>query len=183
VQSRDGIWPGGISIYPQRTACSLIQHLEKYWDKGNLKSIRVWILVCSWETWHHFMPEELALTLVRLTGVWHHKISGCWKADKGWKKWQGNMQSRGAGHCGSVISESWTRWLLRVPSNSDDSTIFCFKAGANASSGQMQIWCEFCFYPRVSTFPHFALCCFWDGEYLQIAMGQGCPSPCCLLFK
>lgn len=105
MQAGDGIWPGGISIYCQRTtACSFFQHLEKYWDKDSLKSVRVWNLVCGCvETWHHFMLEEPALTLVRLTGIWHCKISGCWKADKAIKKWHGNMQSHGVGNCGGTI--------------------------------------------------------------------------------
>lgn len=105
MQVGDGIWPGGISIYCQRTtACSFFQHLEKCWDKDSIKSVRVWILICSWvETWHRFMLEEPALTLVRLMGIWHCKISGCWKADKALKKWQGNMRSHGAGNCSAAI--------------------------------------------------------------------------------
>lgn len=177
MQSGDGIWPGSISIYPQRTACSFIQHLEKYWDKGNLKSMCLNPCLQLSRDLASFYARGTCFELVRLPGVWHCKISGCWKADKGWKKWQGNMQNCGARHCGSANLESWTRWSLGIPSKSDDSTIFCIKAGANASSGQMQIWCEFCFAPHVSTFPHFALCCFWYSEYPQIAIGQAVLHP------
>ena len=84
ARAGDTFWPGGTSISLQRTTtCSFSQHLEKYWDKDSLKSIRVWIPVCSWvETWHHFMLEESALIFVQLTGIWHCKASGCWEVDK-----------------------------------------------------------------------------------------------------
>lgn len=79
----------GQAVFPslqRKTACSFFQHLQKCWDKDSVKSTRVWMPVCGWgEICPHFLVEELALTLAKFPGIWHCRVSGCWKADKAWR--------------------------------------------------------------------------------------------------